>query len=63
MPRNRMISKIDDELVVAKQSLAFWREQTLLADTPLRECARSAVKLREDEIACLVRIQEVLAGQ
>ena len=62
MPRNRMILKIDDELVAAKQSLAFWFEQTLLADTPLRDCARSAVKLREEEIDRLIEIQEALAG-
>lgn len=61
MPRNRMLSRIDDELVVAKQSLAFWRDQTLLADIPLRDCARSAVKMREDEIARLIEIQEALA--
>ena len=63
MPRNRMISKIDDELVIAKQSLAFWREQTLLADMPLRDCARAAVKLREDEIGQLIQMQEALAGR
>ena len=57
-----MISKIDDELVFAKQSLAFWREQTLLADTPLRDCAHWAVRLREDEISRLMEIQEALAG-
>jgi hypothetical protein len=57
-----MISQIDDELVVAKQSLAFWREQALLEDIPLRDCARTAVKLREDEIQSLIEIQEVLAG-
>jgi hypothetical protein len=62
MPRNRMILRIDDELVVAKQSLAFWREQTLLADSPLRDCARAAVKLRENEIAQLIEMQEALTG-
>ena len=61
MPRNRMLSRIDDELVVAKQSLVFWSEQTLLADIPLRDCAREAVKLREEEINRLVEIQEALA--
>ena len=62
MPRNRMLSHLDDELVVAKKSLAFWREQTLLADIPLRDCARTAVKLREEEIGRLIQIQEALAG-
>ena len=40
MPRNRIISRIDDELVIAKESLAFWRDQTFLADVSLRDCAR-----------------------
>ncbi|HVJ71984.1 MAG TPA: hypothetical protein VM531_10850 [Sphingomicrobium sp.] len=63
MPRNRIISRIDDELVIAKESLAFWRDQTFLADVSLRDCARSAVRLREEEIAHLVEIQEALASR
>ena len=63
MPRNRINSRIDDELVIAKEALAFWRDQIFLADVALRDCARSAVRLREEEIARLVEIQEALASR
>lgn len=62
MPRNRMLSQIDDELVSAKAALAFWREQTLLADAPLRDCAYAAIKAHEECLNRLVEIQETLAG-
>ena len=61
MPRNRMLSKIDDELVAAKAALAFWREQTFLADAHLRDCARAAIKVHEDCVQRLVEIQEALS--
>ena len=44
MPRNRIISRIDDELVIAKESLAFWRDQTFLADI---HCATALVQLSD----------------
>ena len=62
MPRGRMLAQIDDELVLAKKALIFWREQTLLADAPLRDCAHAAIKAHEDCIKRLVEIQEALAG-
>lgn len=63
MPRSRMLLQLDDELVLAKQALAFWREQkTILAETPLHECAAAAVKAQEDHIKRLVEIQEGLAA-
>ena len=62
MPRNLMILQIDNELVLAKQALIFWREQTLLADLPLGDCARAAVKQQEIHVKRLIEIQEVLAG-
>lgn len=63
MPRNRMLSQIDDELIHAKRSLAFWHEQmAFLADTPMRQYAERQVKLREAEIRQLVDVQESLAG-
>jgi hypothetical protein len=61
MPRNRLLSQIDDELVRAKEALAFWREQTLLSDIPLRDCAHAAVKVHEECLTRLIEIQEVLA--
>ena len=51
------------ELVISKESLAFWRDPTFLADVSLRDCARSAVRLREEEIARLIEIQEALASR
>ncbi|HTK58599.1 MAG TPA: hypothetical protein VL336_06420 [Sphingomicrobium sp.] len=61
MPRNRMLTQIDDELMLAKAALNFWREQTLLADLPLRACAERACKLQEKHIEQLIDIQEHLA--
>jgi hypothetical protein len=62
MPRNRMILQIDEELVLAKNALVFWREQTLLAEIPLRDCAHAAIKQEEAHVQRLIEIQEVLAG-
>jgi len=63
MPRSRMLSQIDDELMHAKRSLSFWHEQLVfLADTPMRQYAERQVKLREAEIKQLVDVQESLAG-
>ena len=63
MLRNRMLSRLDDELVLAKQSPAHWHEEkTLLAEIPLRDCAARIVKLREAEIQQLIEVQEALAG-
>jgi hypothetical protein len=63
MPRNRMVLQIDDELVLAKHALAFWREQkTILADTHLREHAATMVRLREAEIQQMIAVRESLQG-
>jgi len=61
MPRYRMLTQIDDELMLAKQALAFWREHSLLADAPLRACAERACKLHEQHIQQLIDIQEHLS--
>jgi hypothetical protein len=47
--------------MLAKAALNFWREQTLLADLPLRACAERACKLQEKHIEQLIDIQEHLA--
>jgi hypothetical protein len=53
--------QIDDELMLAKHALAFWREHALLADAPLRACAERACKLHEQHIQQLIDIQERLS--
>lgn len=63
MPRNRMLSHLDEELVAAKRSLAYWREEkNVLAETAFRDHAAKMVKLRETEIQCIVEVQEDLLG-
>jgi hypothetical protein len=62
MPRNRMLSQFDDELVLAKRSLAFWCEQeAFLTDTELFDYAKGMVRLREAEIKQMIDVQELLA--
>ena len=61
MPRHRLLARIDDEMVVSKESLKFWREQhLLLAGTPLADCAKRQITLREKESDQLLDIQENL---
>ena len=62
MPRNLMLIQLDDDLVAAKRALIFWRDQTLLADIGLRDCARAAVRAQEAHVDRLIEIQEALAG-
>jgi hypothetical protein len=63
MPRNRMLRRLDDELVTAKQSLAYWcEEKTILAEGDLRDCAEKMVQLRESEIQQLIEAQEALSS-
>lgn len=62
MLRNKMITQIDDELMLAKTALIFWREQALLADLPLRDCALAVIGLQEAHVERLIEIQESLAG-
>jgi hypothetical protein len=58
-----MLHRLDDELVLAKQSLAHWcEEKNILAETELRDCAARMVKLREAEIQQIIEVQEHLAG-
>ena len=61
MPRIRFLAQIDDELIQAKASLAFWNEQViLLADTPLWDIAHRQVAFKEAEIKQLLEAQETL---
>ena len=61
MPRVRLLVQIDHELVEAKKSLAFWRDQTLLlADTKLQACAAAQVEADERVIQQLIAVQEQL---
>ena len=63
MPRNRLLAQIDDELVLAKASLAFWQEQSLLlTDDELRVCAKAQIKHREVDVEQLLEAQECLIG-
>lgn len=61
MQRVRLLVQIDHELVEAKQSLAFWRDQSLLlTDTKLQACAMAQVEAYERVIQQLVTVQEQL---
>jgi hypothetical protein len=61
MPRNRLLSQIDEELVQARESLKFWRDQTLLLDsTEFQVAAKRQVMHREAEIKRLLEAQEIL---
>ena len=63
MPRNRLIAQIDEELVQAKASLAFWQAQTLLlAETPFLIFAERQVARRETETKWLLEAHEALIG-
>lgn len=61
MPRNRLIARIDDELLQARESVKFWREQSLLLEgTELQLAAKRQVMHREADIARLLEAQEML---
>ena len=61
MPRIRFLVQIDEELIKARASLAFWNEQMLLlADTPLWDTAHRQVAFKEAEIKQLLEAQETL---
>lgn len=61
MPRNRLLAQIDDELLQARESLRFWRDQMiLLDDTGYQVAAKRQVMHREAEIKRLLEAQEVL---
>ncbi len=61
MPRNRLLAQIDDELVQARNSLKFWRDQLLLLpEAECRAAARRQVKYREAQIKRLLAVQEHL---
>ncbi len=61
MPRNRLLSQIDEELLQARESLKFWRDQVLfLSDTEFQVAAKRQVMHREAEIKRLLEAQEQL---
>ena len=61
MPRNRLIAQIDDEILQARESLRFWRDQMLLLDsTEFQIIAKRQVMHREAEIKRLLETQELL---
>lgn len=61
MPRNRLLAQIDEELLQARESLRFWRDQMLfLADTDYQIAARRQIMHREAEINRLLEAQEML---
>lgn len=61
MPRNRLLAQIDDELVHARASMKFWREQLLmLTGSQFEVAAKRQVMNREADIQRLLEIQEML---
>ena len=63
MPRNRLLARIDDELLQARESLKFWRDQMLLLEnTEFQLAAKRQVMHREAEINRLLETQEMLHG-
>ena len=59
MPRNRLLSQIDEELLQARESLRFWRDQMIfLADTDYQVAATSHVASREAEVKRLLEARE-----
>ena len=61
MPRSRLIAQLDDELLQARESLRFWRDQMLLLDeTELQVAVKRQVMHREAEIRRLLETQEIL---
>ena len=61
MPRNRFLAQIDEELVRARESLKFWRDQILLLEsTEFEAVAKRQISHREAEIRGLLETQELL---
>ena len=61
MPRNRLLAQIDDELLQARESLRFWRDQMILLDnTDYQVAAKRQVMHREAEIKRLLEAQELI---
>ena len=61
MPRNRLLAQIDDEILQARESLRFWRDQMLLLDSSeFQVAAKRQVMHREAEIKRLLETQELL---
>ncbi|HTG79868.1 MAG TPA: hypothetical protein VL553_09740 [Sphingomicrobium sp.] len=61
MPRNRLLAQIDEELLHARESLKFWRDQMILLDhTDYQVAAKRQVMHREAEIERLLEAQETL---
>jgi len=63
MPRNRLLAQIDEELVQARDSLRFWRDQMLLLErTEFQVAAKRQVMHREADIKRLLETQEMIHG-
>ena len=63
MPRNRLLAQIDDELLQARESLRFWRDQMLfLEDREYQAIAKRQVMHREADIKRLLDAQELILG-
>jgi len=61
MPRHRLLARIDDEMVLSKAALRYWRSELLLvAGTRLEPCVRRQIAFREREADELLDIQERL---
>ena len=61
MPRNRLLAQLDEELLQARESLKFWRDQMLLLDsTDFQVAAQRQVMHREADIKRLLETQELL---
>ena len=63
MPRNRLLARIDEELIQAQESLKFWRDQMLLlSESEFQVAAKRQVMHREADIRRLLETQEMLHG-
>ena len=61
MPRNRLLAQIDEELVQARESLKFWRDQMMLLDhSDYQVAAKRQVMHCEADIKRLLDTQEML---
>jgi len=61
MPRHRLLTRIDDEMVLSKASLKYWRsELVLIAGTRLEACVKRQIAFREREADELLDVQEHL---
>jgi|RhiMetStandDraft_4_1073278.scaffolds.fasta_scaffold88815_2 hypothetical protein len=61
MPRHRLLTRIDDEMVLSKASLKYWRSELLLiAGTRLEACVKRQIAFREREADELLDVQEHL---